>query len=160
MSQLTLASIPGFTDIDDAVLAANQPLTDDDMVKISQNAKFAAVRPEIISMGWYRHNDAVGLPSSPVDGYVYSREEILLEIVGFFSRTPGAGFVVGQLTRPPLGPGNAGPGNMYYFGCDVNDADGVVAIYTSYYIEGGAETPTNDGVVKVRAVCIRSSVEN
>jgi len=59
MSQLTLSSIPGFFDISDSALAGGQPLTDDTMLKISHNAKFAAVRTELLFMGFFQPGDAV-----------------------------------------------------------------------------------------------------
>src|SRR5438876_1159874 len=69
----------GYCDISDATLAAGQVLTDDSMVKISENAKFAAVRPEVIFMGYYANGATVPVPQSLVDGYVYSRSEIIFE---------------------------------------------------------------------------------
>ncbi|HLW79360.1 MAG TPA: hypothetical protein VKU44_07150, partial [Terriglobia bacterium] len=69
MSQLTFSQIPGFFDIADSVLAGGQPLTDDDMTKISHNAKFAAVRTELLFMGFYKPGDTIPAPVSPVDGY-------------------------------------------------------------------------------------------
>src|SRR5579875_2738055 len=75
MSQLTFTAIPGFFDLADSAIAGNQPLTDDSLQKISHNAKFAAVRCEVIFMGFYANGNTVPAPVSPVDGYVYSRAE-------------------------------------------------------------------------------------
>jgi len=160
MSQLTLASIPGFFDLDDAVLAGDQPLTDDAIIKINENAKFAAVRPERISMGWYVNGNIVGLPVSPVDGYAYSAEECSFDVVGFCSRAPGTPFTPGQADHPPIASGGGGAGNVLYFDFDITPSTRAVSTAVSYYVEGGTETPTTDGMVKVRATCIRSSVDN
>ena len=46
MAQLTWATQPGAVDLPDSNLATDQPLTDYSLTKISNNAKFAAVRPE------------------------------------------------------------------------------------------------------------------
>jgi len=63
MSQLTFATVPGFVDLPDSALAADEPLTDYSLTKISNNAKFAAVRPETFC-GWYRNGEVVKLPVS------------------------------------------------------------------------------------------------
>ncbi|HEV2233685.1 MAG TPA: hypothetical protein VGV68_09820, partial [Terriglobia bacterium] len=70
MSQLLLATIPGFVDLPDATIAADQPLTDYSITKISNNAKFATVRPETF-YGWYKNGEVVQIPTSKVDGYIY-----------------------------------------------------------------------------------------
>lgn len=156
MSQLTFASIPGFADLADANIGPNKVLTDDSMVKISQNAKFAAVRAEIIFMGFYKHGDTIGVPTSPVDGYAYSRAEVMMDFTLFSTRPPASGFISGQATAPGIGASQ--PANLYWFIVDINDATGVVSITTSYYKQGGAETTQNDGIVKVYAICQRSSI--
>ena len=78
MSQLTWSSIPGATDISDAAISADQPLTDADMLAISHNAKFGVVRQERFQ-GYYKDGETVGLPTSPVDGYTYTRQELRYE---------------------------------------------------------------------------------
>ncbi len=72
MSQLLMASIPGFFDLADSTIAAGQPLTDYAILKISHNAKFAVSRHETIPMGFYGPGDTVPAPVSSVDGYTYS----------------------------------------------------------------------------------------
>src|SRR5207253_708009 len=112
MSQLTFNSIPGFFDISDSVLAGGQPLTDDTMLKISHNAKFAAVRTELLFMGFFQPGDAVPTPVSPVDGYAYSRAECLFLPILASSRSPAAGFVSGQKNFPVLASNDAGQGSL------------------------------------------------
>jgi len=156
VSQLRISSVPGFADLADANIAANQVLTDDSMVKISQNAKFSAIRLERIFMGFYKHGDTVGTPISPVDGYPYAQAEVLYDFVLYSTRAPGAGFVSGQATPPAVSPTQ--PANLYWYTADINDATGIVTLGVSYYKQGGAETITTDGIVKVYALCQRSSV--
>lgn len=156
MSQLTFAAVPGFFDISSSVLAADQPLTDDTIQKISDNAKFAAVRYERIYMGFFKHGDTVGTPSSRVDGYAYSRAEVTYEWMRYSNRAPAGGFVSGQ-PAPPT-PASSQPAALYDFGAwDINDATGLVSLHTSYW-DGSHETSTNDGIVKVYAHCQRLSV--
>ena len=52
MSQMLMSSIPGFFDLADSTIAGGRPLTDYALAKISHNAKFGAVRCEIIYMGF------------------------------------------------------------------------------------------------------------
>lgn len=156
MSQLTFSAIPGFFDLADSAIAGNQPLTDDSLQKISHNAKFAAVRCEIIFMGYFTNGDTAPVPSSPVDGYTYSRSETQMIGCIFSSRAPAAGFIAGQATPPPLENNSAGQGNLiacpYTF--DINDSTGAV-LYQTYWSGNGA---IGEGTIKVYAVCQRSSL--
>ena len=159
MAQLTWATIPGAVDIPDSNLAADKPVTDYSLTKISNNAKFAAVRPETF-YGWYRDGETVALPTSPVDGYHYTRAELEYEVAAWCSRSP-AGPTNGALTKPARANGNSGAGNLYlmdFWVEEKNEASpGLVRCLVSYYIEGGAETVTNDGFVKVRVIATRLS---
>lgn len=156
MSQLTFSAIPGFFDLADSAIAGNQPLTDDSLQKISHNAKFAAVRCEIIFMGYFTNGDTVPVPSSPVDGYTYSRAEAQMMGFVYSSRAPAAGFIAGQAAPPALVNNSNGTGNViaspYQF--DIDDATGVVT-YETYWSGNGAQA---EGTIKVFAVCQRSSL--
>ncbi len=156
MAQLTFSAIPGFADLADTLLGADKTVTDDVVLKLSQNAKFGAVRCEMIYMGYYKHGDVVPVPASPVDGYVYVRAELLYDFRLYSTRAPGAGFVSGQATPPAISASQ--PANLYYFLNDIDDSTGLVTSIVSYYRQGGAETVSNDGIVKVYAICQRSSV--
>ena len=159
MAQLTWATVPGAVDIPDTNLAADQPVTDYSLTKISNNAKFAAVRPETF-YGWYKDGETVAIPTSPVDGRVYSRQELEYEIAAWCSRAP-AGATNGATTKPSRSNGNSGAGNLYlmdFWVEEKNEANpGRVHCFVSYYVQGGAETPTNDGFVKVRVIATRLS---
>jgi hypothetical protein len=159
MAQLTWSTVPGAVDIPDANLAADQPVTDYSLEKISNNAKFAAVRPETF-YGWYKHGETVLIPTSPVDGYVYTREQLEYEVAAWCSRAP-AGATNGMATKPDRASGNSGAGNLYWMDFWVeekNEANpGMVHCFVSYYVQGGAETITNDGFVKVRTIATRLS---
>ena len=156
MSQLTFSQIPGFFDISDTLLAGGQPLTDDDMTKISHNAKFAVVRTELLFMGFYKPGDTVPTPVSPVDGYAYSRAECLYLPILVSTRSPAAGFVSGQASFPVLANNDPGQGNLIVvpYQLDIHDSTGVLTCQT-YWSGSGAE---NQGSVKVYCVGVRSSV--
>jgi hypothetical protein len=149
--------VPGFSDLADSSLAGNQPLTDDDMVKINQNAKFAAVRMESVYMGWYKNGDVIPTPISPVDGYTYTRTECNMFITGSHSSPPDGSFVSGQAARPTA-TAPSGAGELVAVAHDIDDSTGTVFTYAYYYVPGGAATATNDGFVKVHCLAMRSSV--
>lgn len=156
MSQLTFAAIPGFFDLADSALAGGQPLTDDSLIKINQNAKFAAVRTELLFMGFFQPGDTVPTPVSPVDGYIYSRNECLFLPILVSSRSPAAGFVSGQEAFPALSSVDAGTGNLIVvpYQLDIDDSTGVLTCKT-YWSGSGAE---DEGTVKIYCAGIRSSI--
>jgi hypothetical protein len=158
VSQLTLASIPGFFDLADAALAAGQPVTDDSLLKISHNAKFGAVRNKLIFMGFYWNGCVVPTPVDPDDGYAYSRSECQFVWTPFSNRAPMAGSVPGQ--QLPPGQSSTQPGPLYNFpgGWDINDATGAVTCRTTYWQGGTTEVVSNDGIMKVYAAVCRSTI--
>lgn len=160
MAQMTLAVKPGFVDLPDSAIAADQPLTDFSITKISNNAKFAAVRPETF-YGWYKNGETVKLPTSAVDGRVYLRQELEYEVAAWDSRSPASGFSAnGALSKPVRANLNAGPGSlfdMYFWVEEKNEANpGLVHCFVSYW-NNGTETQTNAGMVKVRTIATRLS---
>jgi hypothetical protein len=162
MSQLVLNVIPGFFDLGDSAIAAGQPLTDDTMLKLSHNAKFGAVRSKLIFMGFYANGNTVPTPIDPDDGYAYTRAECQFIWMIYSNRAPAIGFVPGQASPPAQASLNGGAGQLYNFpgGWDINDATGVVTLRTTYFVGGGSETETNDGIVKVYAACLRLSLNS
>jgi hypothetical protein len=156
MSQMTIRSSPGFVDLPDANIAAASVVTDDSLVKILQNAKLGCVRLEVIFMGYYKHGDTIPQPVSPVDQYTYARTEVIYDFTLYSTRAPAVGFVSGQATAPVIAI--LQPGNLYWKRAVINDATGVVSIDVSYYKQGGSETITHDGIVKVYAMGQRASV--
>lgn len=158
MGQLTMAEIPGFVDLPDANLAADQPLTDYDLTKISNNAKFAAVRPETF-YGWYRNGETVLPPTSAVDDYAYAQGELEYSIAAFCTRSP-SGSTNGALARPARQDANDGPGTLFlldYWVEERTDANpGLVHLETHYW-NSGTEVVTNGGFVKIRTIATRLS---
>jgi hypothetical protein len=156
MSQLTMAAIPGFFDLADSALAGGQPLTDDSMLKLSHNAKFAAVRSELIYMGFYTSGNTVPTPTSPVDGYAYQRSECAFIPIFASSRQPAAGFVPGQATFPILANNDLGTGALLVvpYELDIDDSTGLVTCQVYF----GGNAAQNQGTVKVYCIAIRSSI--
>jgi len=156
MSQLTMNAVPGFFDLADSSIAGGQPLTDDSLLKISHNAKFAAVRCEVIYMGFYTSGNTLPAPVSPVDGYAYQRSECVFIPIFASSRQPAAGFVPGQATFPALANNDLGTGSLLIvpYQLDINDTTGLVTCQV--YFAGNAAQ--NQGTVKVYCIGMRSSV--
>ncbi len=156
MAQLTFASVAAAFDVSDSVNASGQPPTSDSMQKLNHNGHFAAVRPERIYMGFFGHGDVVPLPVSPVDGYAYTQAEVQYSARLVSTRAPESGFVAGQKNLPQIA--GVQIANLYYTAVSVDDNSGAVGITVSYYKQDGAETVTNDGLVKIYAVCQRNDV--
>ena len=160
MAQLTWATVPGAVDIPDSNLAADQPVTDYALTKVSNNAKFAAVRPETF-YGWYRNGETVALPTSPVDGYHYVRAELEYEVAAWCSRSPAGGSATnGATTKPPRANSNDGPGTLFLMDFWVeerNEANPGLVHCEVHYWSDGTETGTNGGFVKVRTLATRLS---
>lgn len=158
MAQLTWSTVPGAVDIPDSNLAADQPLTDYSLIKISNNAKFAAVRPETF-YGWYKNGEVVKLPVSPVDGYHYSRQELEYDVAAWCSRSP-SGATNGATTKPARASVNDGPGSLFLMDFWVEEKNesnpGLVHCQVNYW-NNGTETVTTGGFVKVRTIATRLS---
>ena len=135
--------------------AGNIP-TQAQLQQVLSIAMGAAVRSENFNGGWYRNGDTVPVPTSPVDGYVYSRAELLYSLMGLCTMPPGGGFVVGQTAFPGTSA-RGGAGQLLSLqGWYVDQATGVVTLNTHYFVTGGAETPTADGVVQIMIHGIRN----
>lgn len=158
MAQLTWAEQPGAVDLPDANVAADQPLTDYDLTKINNNAKFGAVRPETF-YGWYKDGETVLIPTSAVDGYVYTRGDLEYTIAAFCSRSP-AGATGGALIRPSSQNANDGAGTLFlldYWVEEKTDANPGLVHLSTHYWNSGTEIVTNGGFVKVRTIATRLS---
>lgn len=160
MSQLTFAETPGFVDLPDSAIAADQPLTDYSITKISNNAKFAAVRPETF-YGWYKNGEVVLLPTSRVDGYVYTRAELEYEVAAWCSRSPDPSSQTdGALTKPARANLNDASGTLFlmdFWVEEKNEANPGLVHCEVHYWNNGTELITNGGFVKVRAIATRLS---
>jgi hypothetical protein len=141
---ISLASIPGFTEVPDTSFAAGQPVTDSIMKSLNAASKFGVVRNEQF-WGFYQHSEIVLLPTSPADGYVYSREELVYSWSVYWTGA-GPGSLQGTQTTPSRGA-TSGPGTLLQAGYLVNPTTGEVICNASYW--NGQETDTHDGILMV-----------
>lgn len=160
MAQLTWATVPGAVDLPDSNLAADQPVTDYSLTKISNNAKFAAVRPETFH-GWYKNGESVALPVSAVDGYHYTRPELEYEVAAWCSRSPaGDAATNGATAKPARANSNDAAGTLYlmdFWVEEKNEANPGLVHCAVHYWDSGTERVTNGGFVKVRTIATRLS---
>lgn len=144
---IVVAASPGFSDVPDSAFDAAQPVTSADLKAVSENAKFGALRNEQF-WGFYKHGEIVNLPVSPIDGYQYSREELLYTWSVYGTQAPPAGALQGTQVLPIM-QHNGGAGEMLYTLARVDQATGTVTSVVAYYVQGGSETDVNDGVLMV-----------
>lgn len=140
---LTLTSIPGFADLPDDSLLADSPALGLYLAKIAENAAFGMVRMEIFT-GSYKHGDTVGLPVSDVDGYNYSRSELLYTWAVQTTVNPSTGWLSGDDT-------------LWYGDWKVDQNTGAVSTLEYYRRSGSHANPTqsNDGTLTVFTIAQR-----
>jgi hypothetical protein len=140
---LTLSQPPGYSDLSDPLLVANSPALGIDFGKISENAAFGMVRTEIFN-GLYSNGETVALPVSPIDGYPYSRNELL-----YF-------WTIRNSTSPTTHWISAGD-SLFYCAWNVDQTTGDVASFEVYRRSGNHAnvTGTNDGLLEVWTVAQR-----
>jgi hypothetical protein len=124
---------------------------------------------ETIFLGYYIDGGYVGVLGnelkfiSPVDDYQYKQSQVEYFWSLFSTRTAAAtnpdttAFENGQSNEPAQESSNSGPGELFWINCYVEKPTGAVNCNVSYRIEASAtETPTNDGILKVFAICNRN----
>lgn len=77
--KIAVMASPGganFTDLDIDQFMSGNPLRYDYMQDINENAKFSILRPEIFVNAGLKAGATVPVPTSPIDSYAYSREEL------------------------------------------------------------------------------------
>jgi hypothetical protein len=144
MSSLSLSAQPGFTDIPGSSFASGQPVTAAVMQALNSNAKYGAVRNEQF-WGFYRNGETVQLPVSPVDGYQYSREELLYSWSIWYTG-PAVAPCNGSQAAPTTGQ-TSGQGTLLYCSANVDQTSGLVTCSMAYYKTSQMNVP--DGVLMV-----------
>lgn len=143
-TQITLARVPGFADLPDNLLEAEDFAIGLHLQRLLSNVKFGMVRPEFF-LATYIHGQTVELPTSPVDGYQYTREE--LHYLWSYAWTGGTADGGSPVT---------GKGSIWYFGAKVDQTTGEVFSYIKYKeSERKAGDFTNDGILAVVTIGIR-----
>lgn len=138
---LTLRTVPGFSDLSDDVLAANSPTRGIHVEEISANAAFGMARCEVFQ-GLYFDGDTVPLPISDIDGYAYSRAELIYLYNIAVSTNKDSGWI------------QIGSGSLWYCNWFVDQATGEVSSQEWYRNSGsgGTRTETNDGQIIVYTI--------
>lgn len=135
-----LTTVPGYADVPDASLSAEDVALGSHISRISSNAAFGLVRTEVF-FTLQTDGTTVPLPISPVDGYVYSRNELtyIWGIAGTGNPTTG------WLT---------GPDNLWYCAWLVDQNTGNVSIVEWYRRSGSHDNAqqTADGTLIVYTV--------
>lgn len=139
---------PGFNDIDvDAVIVAGTPGSPDPskavramtMAQIAANAALGMVRPEFFYTVQV-DGDTVPTPVSPVDSYVYSRDELIYVPMQITTFDPASGWTTGQ-------------GILFYCMWDVDPDTGKVVSQECYHPDGSSPiNKTSDGQLLVLTI--------
>ena len=139
-----LATPPGFSDIDDTQLVAGSIVHSLKLNQIAQNASLGMVRPEFF-YGTYLNGDTVATPISPVDQYLYQRDELIYIYTPYTSFDAQSGWT------------SAG-GLLFYCLWDVDPDTGVVTIKEFYHPSGNSPVnQTNDGQLIVLTIAQRGN---
>jgi len=141
---LTLQSPPGFADLANSALAQDQPAFGINLAKIAQNAAFGKVRVEVFQEH-YQNGDTVPTPVSPIDGYVYSRNELMY----VWAVESTADLATGWMSDPQ--------DTLWYCAWKVDQSTGQVFSDEWYRTSGNHYNPvhTNDGVLRVFTIAQR-----
>lgn len=152
---LTLTGGPAsVAEVPDPDLDSGETLTQAILQAINGDVCFAAVVVEDF-WGFYRHGETVVLPVSAADGYNYSRGE-LLYAWEIFAAGAAPGALNGTQT-PPTPGANSGAGQILQMGFNIDQGSGVVSCAVSYYVSGGAQTNTTDGILRIHTLARRLS---
>jgi hypothetical protein len=138
---LTLQYPPGYSDLQDPALASGQPAIGIDLAKMYFNSAFGKVRIETFYFIDLKNGDTVPLPVSQIDGYVYSRNELIYQ----WSLNSGNGTWI------------SGADSLYYCGWLVDQTTGAV-FSDEWYRRSGSHanvTHTNDGLLKIMVIAQR-----
>jgi hypothetical protein len=140
---LTLTAQPGFTELPDSTFDAGGPLTSASMKSLNADAKFGAVRNEQF-WGYYRNGETVALPTSPIDGYEYSRAELLYSWSIYWTASAPSAC---NGTHTPSTGATGGAGTFLQMRSNVDQSTGAVSTMVSYY--KSSQTDTTDGILMV-----------
>lgn len=146
LNNLFISTPPVYSDIANANFYTDAPLKTSILKQLNQNAKAACVDTEFIYMGEFVNGQTVGIPVSPIDGYQYSRAE-LIYAKSWKWTTVGTSY-----TQPA-------PRDTYTW---INrlvstiDQNGLIAVSVQYMQHEDNAIDTTNGRIAVWAVCQRS----
>lgn len=136
-NKILLTHKPGFADVPDANFGVDHIVVGADIARVVENASFGLVSTEIF-LGNYFNGDTVDLPVSTVDGYEYSRDEL---VYAWAATSTGEG----KTGWPSYN------GMIWFFQWFVDPDTGVVTTEV-YYVgdqAGKKSQKTNDGILQV-----------
>ncbi len=134
----------GWYDIPDSVWDAGNVATEDILVALNSLVRFAAVCDEYFMAAQQPNGGSIPLPQSPDDGYAYARSEALYAAAMTFSPNPNTGT-------------NGGNGNLLYTYDYAEQDTGAVHSAVNYYVQGGQESTSQDGLTAAIICCRRGS---
>ena len=137
---LIINTQPGFSDQPDSALAAGQRAIGLALAKINGNAELGMCRLEFFQ-GVYTNGQTVGLPVSPVDGYEYSRSELIYIWAIYNSANPSSGWITG-------------PTSLWYCGWNVDQETGDV-LCDEWYRNAASSGDSADGSLQVFTIAQR-----
>jgi hypothetical protein len=140
-----LQLIPGFSDLPDSVLTADDPAFALHLGEIAMNATFGMVRCEVFTC-IQKHGDTVPLPTSCWDGYKYSREELNYIWTIQNSTDSSTNWI-------------SGPDALWFMNWNVNQTTGEVFSEEWYERSSAADTrlaaKSNDGLLTIFCIAQR-----
>lgn len=140
---LVLSSPPGYTDLQDSILVADNPALGIELAEIYSNAAFGKSRCEIFQ-DHYKDGDTVPLPVSETDGYQYSRSECTFIWAVESSANKDSGW-------------KSGEDSLWFCAWLVDQSTGLVSCEEWYRRSGSHYDPvkTNDGTLRVFTIAQR-----
>lgn len=138
---VTLQKVPGFNDIQDTPLTAEQIALGIHVAAISDNAAFGLVRTEPFQV-ICKNGDTISLPVSEIDGYQYSRSELVYMWGIYATANPDTGWITG-------------PDALWYMNWNVDQDTGEVTCIEWYRPWANAPAQSSDGQLLVTVVGIR-----
>jgi hypothetical protein len=140
-----LQLIPGFSDLPDTVLSADETAFALHVGEIAFNATFGMVRCEVFPC-LLKHGDTVPLPSSCWDGYKYRRDELTYIWTVKNSTDPSTNWI-------------SGPDSLWFSNWNVNQETGEVFSEEWYERSSGADSrlaaKSKDGLLMVFTIAQR-----
>ncbi len=134
----------GWFDIPDSVWTAGNVVTEDQLVALNSLVRFAAVADEYLQVGPNVNGDTVQLAASADDGYNYSRAESLYAWACQASPNHATGV-------------NGGHGDLLFWDQFVDQDTGAVKSVVNYYVQGGEDAASTDGLLSVLLCCRRGA---
>lgn len=134
----------GWFDIPDSDFAAGAQVVEDQLVALNSLIRFAAVADEYLSAATAVDGDTVQLAASADDGYNYSRAEALYAWAMQASPNHSTGV-------------NNGHGDLLQWKQFIDQDTGAAHSLVDYYVQGGQETPSTDGLIAVLICCRRGA---